>query len=77
LKVFVRTVAQQQEIAAAVGGHEVGSKRWMELVRLHTTPANLNASLAGRLRLTPWSSVARTSPKLACPQDRDRPWDAS
>ena len=73
MEVFCQTVAQQQQIAAAIKESETGGERWIELVRLHLSVVKLIAHLAGGLRLTPRSSINRTTPKLA--SQSSRPWD--
>jgi hypothetical protein len=75
LRAYVSALAQGEQLSRAIAQAEVGSERHRELTRLQCSVVQLAAGLAGRLRLTPRSSVDRYAPKLV--SRLPRPWDDS
>jgi hypothetical protein len=72
LKLYVQTLSYEQQIAEALRELEVGSKRYLELMRLQRGQVMLAANLAGKLWLTPRSTVDRYTPKIA---SSAKPWE--
>jgi hypothetical protein len=75
LTTYVSALAQAEQLARAVAQVEVGTKRHTELTRLQCSVMMLAANLAGKLRLTPRSSVDRYAPKTA--SRLPRPWQGN
>jgi hypothetical protein len=74
LTAYVSALAQGEQLARAVAQAEVGTKRHAELTRLECSVVMLASNLAGKLRLTPRSSVDRYAPKTA--SRLPRPWQS-
>jgi hypothetical protein len=72
LEAYVCTLAQQQRIQGSLQRVEVGSERYMELLRLQLSVTSLIANLATKLRLTPRSTVDRYTPKVV--SSGGKPW---
>jgi hypothetical protein len=64
-EIFVGLVAQQRQLAALISAAEPGSKRHLDLLKLAKSTALAAGNLAGKLRLTPRSTVDRYTPKIA------------
>jgi hypothetical protein len=73
LELYVQTLAHQRQLAGFIKEVAPGSQQYLELMRLQRGVVMLAANLAGKLRLTPRSSVDRYAPKLA--SSLPKPWD--
>jgi hypothetical protein len=73
LECYVRCLAHERILAAWIKEIDRDDPRYLEILRMHRTETMLCANLAGKLRLTPRSSVDRYAPKLASPYPK--PWD--
>jgi hypothetical protein len=64
LEAFVRMLSQLQQIHGVLQQVEVGSERYIELMRLQLSVTGLAGNLASKLRLTPRSTIDRYTPKI-------------
>jgi hypothetical protein len=69
---YIAALAQAEQLARAVAGAKVGTTRHTELTRLQCSVMQLAGNLAGKLRLTPRSSVDRYTPKIV--SRLPKPW---
>jgi hypothetical protein len=68
----VATLAQAEQLARGVAQAKVGTKHHTELTRLQCSVMQLAGNLAGKLRLTPRSTVDRYAPKVV--SRMSKPW---
>ena len=73
LVLYVRSLAHERMLADWIKQTDKSHPRYLDVLRMHWTEAMLCGNLAGKLRLTPRSSVDRYAPKLA--SSRPKPWD--
>jgi hypothetical protein len=75
LAIYVRALAIERRLSEVLKTVEPDSERYSNLVRLHNLQAKTCASLAGRLRLTPRSSIEPRAPRLSAVPTARRPWE--
>jgi hypothetical protein len=73
LELYVRSLAHERMLAAWIKQTDKSHPRYLDVLRMHRSEAMLCGNLAGKLRLTPRSSVDRYAPKLA--SSGPKPWD--
>jgi hypothetical protein len=69
---YVRTLAHERMLADWIKQTDKSNPHYLDLLRMHRTETMLCANLAGKLRLTPRSTVDRYAPKLA--SSLPKPW---
>jgi hypothetical protein len=69
---YVSILAQAEKLARGVARAKVGTKRHTEITRLQCSVMQLAGNLAGKLRLTPRSTVDRYAPKVV--SRLSKPW---